>query len=146
MHWTDKQETNMQYKKYTTSNGEEHGCINVLANSCEDNEFKHMKGANKEKAKKLKEEEQRIVKARYINKRGKNERLEKPYMRWAGEPITMWRLIPGYEYELPYGFIKEINEECMGLVQRSELLDENGIPLPKDGPAERIHELVPVSF
>jgi hypothetical protein len=135
-----------RFEPMVTASGRAHGCINTVASSCEDNDFKYMKGDQKEKAKALKKEEQRIVKARYINHRGPNEVLEKPYMRWAGEPITMWRLIDGETYELPYGFIKEINEENQGLPRRSDILDANGVPTVKDGKAERIHELVPVGF
>ena len=126
-------------------NGERHGLVNVVANSVQDNDFKHMTPETKKKAESLKKDEQRIVSARYINNRGTHERLEKPYMRWAGERIEMWKLIPGQTYNLPYGFIKEVNENP-GLAKRSEILDVNGVPTKRDGPNEKIHELVPTSF
>lgn len=132
-------------KEMVTSWGEKHGLINTIANSVPDNDFKHFTAENKEKAKKQRKEESRLVKARYINYRGKHERLTKPYCRWAGDHIQFWHLIPDHEYELPMGFINEINE-AEGIPVRSEILDSNGIPTKKDGKPEKIHQLVPVSF
>lgn len=125
-------------------NGEQHGLINTLANSVKDDGLKHMSPETRTKAEKLRKEESKTVKARYINHRGSHERLTKPYMRWAGDPIKIYHLIPGEIYDLPYGFIKEINEND-GLNRRSK---EDG---PKDGTGriegkDRLHELVPCSF
>ncbi len=128
-----------------TENGEQHGLINSVANSVKDNGFQYMTPEAKSKAEKQRKEESRKVKARYINHRGDNERLTKPYMRWAGDPIQTYHLIPGFTYELPMGFINEINNSP-GLPRRSELLDSQGMPTKKDGKNERIHELVPVGF
>ncbi len=125
-------------------NGEQHGVINTLANSVKDDGFKHFEPEWKSKAEKLRKEESRIVKARYINHRGNHERLTKPYMRWAGDPIKIYHLIPGEVYDLPYGLVKEVNESD-GLNRRSK---EDG---PRDGVGriegkDRLHELVPVGF
>jgi len=128
-----------------TANGEEHGVINTLANSVKFDDFKNMNAETKAKAEKLKKEESKVVKARYINHRGAHERLTKPYMRWAGDPIKIYHLIPGHTYELPVGFIKEINENP-GLPRRSEVVDANGVPTRFDGKPEILHELVPISF
>lgn len=136
----------MTYAKYVTKNGLEHGCINTLASSVEDTDFKHMKPEIKTKALAQKKDEQRLVKARYLNSKGGSERCEKPYMRWAGEPITIWRFLHDHEYEVPYGMIKEINDEALGLAQRSEILDVKGVPLPKDGKAMKEHQFVPIGF
>lgn len=127
-------------------NGERHGLINSVANSVEDNGFKYMKPETKAKAEKLRKEESRLVKARYINHRGNHERLTKPYMRWAGDQIQTWHFIPGYTYELPLGLVNEVNDPNKRLAQRSEVLDSKGMPTKKDGPGERIHEFVPVAF
>ncbi len=127
-----------------SENGEEHGLVNTLANSCADNGFASMKPEIKAKAEKLRKEESRVVKARYINHRGKNERLDKPYCRYAGDPIQIFHLIPDNVYELPLGFINEVNS--VRLAQRSEVLDKDGIPTKKDGKGLQIHELVPVAF
>lgn len=137
-------ETNMTVTM-VTSNGEEHGLINTLANSVKFDDFKGMTPETRVKAEKLKKEESRTVKARYINHRGAHERLTKPYMRWAGDPINIYHLIPGQTYELPVGFIKEINESP-GLPRRSEVVDANGMPTRFDGAPERLHELVPIAF
>lgn len=127
-----------------TAGGEEHGLVNTLANSCQDNDFKYMDEKTRTEAKKLKKEERRMVKARYINHRGMHERLDKPYCRYAGDPIRVYHLIPGYEYELPYGMVKEINES-KGLPERSKL-DEDKTPVNKVNGYTKIHELVPCAF
>ncbi len=137
-------ETNMTITTATT-NGEEHGLINTLSNSVKFNDFAGMTPETKAKAEKLKKEESRMVKARYINHRGMHERLTKPYMRWAGDAIKIYHLIPGQTYELPVGFVKEVNENP-GLPRRSEVVDANGVPTRFDGASERLHELVPISF
>ena len=97
----------------------------------------------KAKCEKLRKEEARIVKARYINHRGLHERLSKPYLRWAGDKILMYHLIPGYVYDLPMGFINEVNSS--GLKKRSNV-DGDATPINKEAGVEKIHELVPVSF
>lgn len=125
-----------------TASGEEHGLINTLANSVKDDNFQHMSPENKSKAEKLRKEESRKVKARYINHRGMNERLSKPYCRWAGDPIQMWHFIPGHEYEVPMGLVNEVNKS--GLVKRSTD-DSKNSPTASTG-VERIHEMVPVGF
>lgn len=58
----------------------------------------------------------------------------------------MWRFLHDHDYEVPYGMVKEINEESLGLAKRSEILDVNGIPTKKDGAAEKIHRFYPVGF
>lgn len=126
-----------------TESGEQHGLINTLANSVKDNGFQHMSAENKVKAEKLKKEENRKVKARYLNHRGMNERLTKPYCRWAGDPIQVYHLIPGKIYELPMGLVNEINNS--GLKKRSQN-DDDRTPVGKVEGVDRIHELVPISF
>lgn len=74
-----------------TKNGEAHGLINTLANSVKDNGFQYFSPENKVKAEKLKKDESRLVRAKYRNNRGSNERLTKPYCRWAGDPIKVFR-------------------------------------------------------
>jgi hypothetical protein len=134
-----------------TAAGEEHGLINQLANSVEFNDFKQYSPANKAKLEKEKKEDARVVKARYINHRGRHERLDKNYVRYPGDPILQYHLIPGNCYELPMGFIKEVNE--VRIAKRSGLVSEDGnflkkdeSPLERDGSPELIHELVPLTF
>lgn len=126
-----------------TATGEEHGLINQVGNSVPFDEFKHFSPEAKAKAEKLKKEESKIVKARYINHKGIQNRLEKPYCRWSGDPIQFWKLIPGEVYELPMGFINEVN--ASGLKLRGERVDAQG-ERKTDGGLEREHELVPLSF
>jgi hypothetical protein len=134
-----------------TASGEQHGLVNTLTNSSEFNDFKHMDPKTKAKCEKDRKEDARLVKARYINHRGAHERLDKPYCRWAGDPIKMYHLIPGYTYELPLGMVNEVNE--MRMMKRSGLVSQDdknvtpdGSPLAQDQNDNKIHELVPVSF
>lgn len=136
-----------------TAAGEQHGLINTLTNSVPFDDFKNMSPENKAKAQKEMKEDGRMVKARYINHRGRHERLSKPYCRWAGQPILQYHLIPGHEYELPIGFIKEVNDPLIKIMKRSGLLSLDGeavnkdeSPLEKDTYEDKIHELVPISF
>ena len=135
----------------STAGGEAQGLINTLTNSVENNDFKHMKPDIKVKLEKEKKEDARLVKAEYLNSRGKHERLTKPYCRYAGDPIQIWHLIPGRIYEVPMGFIKEVNQVRMpkrsGLLEvDGEKINKDGSPLEKDEEGEWIHKLVPVSF
>ena len=134
-----------------TASGEAHGLINTIGNSVAFDDFKHMDAKTKAKCVAEKKEDNRMVKARYINSRGKHERLQKPYCRWSGDPIRMYNLIPGYVYELPYGMVKEVNEKKN--IQRSGLISLDGqsvrkddAPLDKDQEADQLHQLVPISF
>ena len=135
----------------TTVSGEQHGLINTLANSVSHDDFKSFTPANKAKIEKEKKEDARVVKARYINHRGRHERLDKSYTRYAGDPILQYHLIPGYIYDLPLGFIKEVN--AVRIPNRSGLVSIDGdplnkdeSPLAKDSEGLATHELVPITF
>ncbi len=128
-----------------TASGEKHGIINTIANSVKDTGFAHMTPEMKAKCEKQRKEESKLVKARYLNSRGMHERLTKPYMRWAGDNIVTYHLIPGHEYDLPMGFVKEVNFNP-GLAKRSEIVDANGQATKVDGANEKIHQLVPIGF
>ena len=137
----------MDMKNLVSKSGEKHGIVNIVKNSVRDEGMKRFTDPKvKEKAEKLRKEEARIVKARYINKDGPKERLDKPYCRWEGDPIVYYHLIHGEEYELPMGFIKEINEPLQKPMERSGLVDVNGTPIASDRVATPQHQLVPVSF
>jgi len=134
-----------------TASGEQHGLINTLTNSVPFDDFKHMDPKIKAKCEKEKKEDARMVKVKYINMRGKHERLSKPYCRWAGDPILQYHLIPNHVYELPYGFVKEVNETKVP--KRSGLLsldgndiNKDGSPLEKDTESEALHMFVPATF
>lgn len=140
----------MTVAMYTPS-GEAHGLINTLTNSVPFDDFKHMAPATKAKVEKEKKEDARMIKVKYINMRGKHERLSKPYCRYAGEPILQYHLIPNYTYELPMGFVKEVN--AVKVPKRSGLvsldgndLRKDGAPLDKDEEQEPLHMLVPANF
>lgn len=135
-----------------TENGEQHGVINTVANSVKEQDgYKNMAPDVKERVMKKKKRDSEIVKARYINHRGMHERLTKPYCRYAGEPIDTYHLIPGQVYELPRGFVDEVNNNP-GLPQRAGLVSKDGNnvnggnPLAKDTNPLRLHELVPAAF
>lgn len=136
-----------------TTAGEQHGLLNTLANSVPFDDFKHMKPETKSKCEKLKKEESRKVRARYINHRGQHERLSMPYCRWSGEPIQMWHFIPNHVYEVPMGLINQVNDSAKRIPQRADLISRDGqnvtsdgSPTRKDLPGEIIHEFVPVNF
>lgn len=136
--------------KMVTANGEEHGLINTLSNHSPEKGDNGINPKIKSAYDKRRKDDAKMVKARYIAK-NTAERLDKPYCRYAGDPIHMYHLIPGYVYELPMGFIEEINE--MQMPQRSGLVSLNGenitsdgSPLAEDRMIERTHQLVPVSF
>lgn len=140
----------MQIVQYTAS-GEAHGLINTLTNSCENNDFKHMKPDVKSKLEKEKKEDSRLVKVEYVNRKGTHERLIKPYCRYAGDPILVYSLIPGKQYELPMGFVKEVNEKKnmkrSGLLEvDGEKVNRDGSPLAEDKEADWEHRLIPISF
>ena len=135
-----------------TATGEEHGLVNTLGNSVAFDDFKHMDPKTKAKVEKQKKEDARIVKAKYLNSRGRQERLDKPYCRYSGDPIRIYHLIPGYTYDLPVGFVNEINDKKE--IRRSGLVSIDGESLKKDESpidkdqlaAENLHQLVPTSF
>lgn len=138
-------------KKLVTLNGEEHGLMQTLPNSNMENDFKYLDPSLKELKKKEQKEDSKLVRARYINHEYREGgRLEKPYCRYSGEPIQLYRLIHDHVYELPYGFVKEVNEGKIPV--RSDLqsvdgrnVNSDGSPLKKDT-FRREHELVPISF
>lgn len=132
-------------QELVASNGERHGLINTVGNSVPDSGFKHMNPTMKAKAEKLKKEESKVVKAKYLNYRGTHERLSKPYCRWEGDPIQMWHFIPNETYEVPMGLVNEVNSSP-GLARRSEILDAHGRPTMKEGKAEKLHEFVAIGF
>ena len=135
----------------STAGGELHGLINTLTNSCENNDFKHMAPHIKLKAEKEKKEDARMVKVEYINRKGRHERLDKPYCRYAGDPILVYHLIPGKQYELPHGMVKEVNEMKKpvrsGLMEvDGEKVTKDGTPLDKDMEGDWEHRLIPIGF
>jgi len=134
-----------------TATGEQHGLINTLTNSCENNDFKHMAPHIKLKAEKEKKEDARMVKVEYINRTGRHERLDKPYCRYAGDPIQVYHLIPGKQYELPYGMVREVNEMKRpirsGLMEvDGEKVNKDGTPLDKDMDGDWTHRLIPIGY
>ena len=136
-----------------TASGEFHGKINVLTNSVPFDEFKNMKPEHKKEMERKKKEDSRLVKAEYMNSRGRHERLTKPYCRYAGDPIEIWHFIPGKVYEVPKGLVDEINDQNKVLPKRSGLvsidgnsLNKDDSPLDRDEVGDWLHKMVPVSF
>lgn len=134
-----------------TALGEMHGLVNTIANSVPAEDSKHLHPKIKEKILKEQKEDAKMVKVEYINSRGRNERLDKQYCRYAGDPIQQWHLIPGHIYEVPYGMVKEVN--AVRVPKRSGLvsldgrdINANGSPLDKDIMDEQLHRLVPAGF
>lgn len=136
-----------------TQSGEQHGLINTLTNSVPFDDFKHMKPEHKKEIIAQKKEDARIVRAEYMNSRGKHERLTKPYCRYAGDPILIYHLIPGMVYDLPKGFVDEVNDKNKIMKKREGLLEvdgkevqKDGSPIQKDQEGDWLHKLIPVAF
>lgn len=137
----------------STASGELHGLINTLTNSVPFDEFKHMKPEHKKEMERLKKEDSKLVKAEYMNSRGRHERLTKPYCKYAGDPIQIWHFIPGKTYEVPLGLVKEVNDSMKHIPRRSGLVSIDGeavkkdeSPLEKDQEGEWLHKFVSSGF
>jgi hypothetical protein len=136
-----------------TAGGEQHGLINTLTNNVAFDDFKSFTPEYRTQLQKEKKEDSRVVKVEYLNSRGRHERLTKPYCKYAGDPIHVYHLIPGKTYELPLGFVKEVNESQDKLVKRAGLLEvdgkelkRDGSPLDQDEKGDWVHKLVAASF
>ena len=136
-----------------TAAGEQHGLVNTLTNAVVFDDFKHMSPPNKIKLEKEKKEDSKLVKAEYLNSRGKHERLTKAYCKYAGDPIQIWHFIPGKAYEVPLGLVKEVNDKNKILKKRSGLLEvdgstvnKDGSPLAQDEDGEWLHKFVASGF
>lgn len=136
-----------------TASGEQHGLINTLTNSVPFDDFKNMKPEHKKDLERQKKEDARLVKAEYMNSRGRHERLTKPYCKYAGDCIEIWHFIPGHVYEVPMGLVNEVNDPNKHLPQREGLVslddapvNKDGSPLSKDRNGEWLHKFTPVTF
>ncbi len=141
----------MEHVVQYTASGEAHGLVNVYTNSVENTEFKHMTPAIKAKVEKEKKEDSQIKKVELLTRNNRHDRLEKVYCKYAGDPIQMWKLIPGRTYDVPYGLVKEVNERKMpkrsGLLEvDGEKVTKDGAPLDKDTDGDWVYKLVPVGF
>lgn len=136
-----------------TASGEEHGLINTLTNSNAFDEFKHYKPEHKKQLEAERKEDNRLVKAEYLNSRGRHERLTKPYCKYSGDPIQIWHFIPGKVYDVPLGLVKEVNDKNKIMKKRSGLQEvdgnqvtKDGAPLEKDQEGEWLHRFAAVGF
>ncbi len=136
-----------------TAGGEMHGLINTLTNSVPFDDFKNMKPEHKKELERQKKEDARIVKAEYMNSRGRHERLTKPYCRYSGDPIEIWHFIPGKTYDVPLGLVNEVNDKSKIMKKRSGLVSVDGAavtaneaPLSNDEDGEFLHKFVAVGF
>ena len=116
-------------------------------------EFKHFKPEHKKDLERQKKEDARLVKAEYMNSRGRHERLTKPYCKYSGDPIQIWHFIPGKTYEVPLGLVNEVNDASKKIKVRSGLLEvdgktvnKDGSPLENDQEGEWLHKFVANSF
>jgi hypothetical protein len=132
--------------KQVTANGLEHGLINEVGNSVPDDGMKRFAEKDRPAMEKKKKEDEKIVKAQYLHKDGKNERLERPYMKWAGQKISMWRFLHGETYEVPKGLVDDVNDPNKRTRKRSGLVGIDNKPLEMDEYDEPLHRFVPVGF
>lgn len=129
----------------TEPSGFVHGLVNTIGNSVPFDDFKHFDEKTRETLRKQKKEDEKIVRARYLNSKGNGERLERPYAKYSGQALTMWCFIHDHVYSVPKGLVDEVNEQPK-LPQRSEILDAKGNPTIKDGAGEKIHRFIPEGF
>lgn len=136
-----------------TASGEQHGLINTLTNSVPFDDFKHMKAEHKKEMERQKKEDARMVKAEYMNSRGRHERLTKPYCKYAGDPIQIWHFIPGKVYEVPLGLVNEVNDKNKIMKKRAGLVSIDDVPvqssnspLSQDEEGEWLHKFTPHGF
>lgn len=136
-----------------TASGEVHGLINTLTNSVPFDDFKNMKPEHKKELERQKKEDCRLVKAEYMNSRGKHERLTKPYCKYSGDPIQIWHFIPGKVYEVPLGLVNEVNDKNKIMKRREGLVSlddkpvrQNEAPLERDEEGDWLHKFVAVGF
>lgn len=128
-------------KQYTTPEGKKHGLISTLPNS---SKTINVDAKIKEEYERKRKEDGKIKKAQYLHKNGSGNYLVKPYCRYAGEPLQMYLFLHGHEYEVPFGLIEEVNN--VKEVERSEILDRDGIPTIKDRTPDKTHRFVPTGF
>ena len=135
--------------RQVTASGEEHGLLGTLPNAVPDTDFKNYEPSQREELRKKKKEDARLVKVRFINHLYKNEPIPKNYCRHPGEPIQVWKFIPGYEYTVPYGLVEEVNNSYLPKRSGLQSVDgndvNNGAPLEKDG-QDRLYEFVSTKF
>lgn len=136
-----------------TAGGEIHGLINSLTNSVPFDDFKNMKPEHKKEMERQKKEDARLVKAEYMNSRGRHERLTKPYCKYAGDPIQIWSFIPGKTYEVPLGLVNEVNDKNKIMKKREGLIEVDGkpvqhneSPLSRDEEGDWVHKFVATGF
>jgi len=135
----------MELKK---TNNIEHGLLTTLINNVpESKRFQNMDPARKEIAEKKMKRDNRLVKGRYINYRDRDRGyLYKPYCKYAGDPMLVFKFLHDHVYEVPQGLVDEVNDPRKRLPRRSEVLDVNNQLTDREGVPERIHEFVPVNF
>jgi hypothetical protein len=124
-----------------TGYGEEHGLLRTIPNSCKEG-FKGMSPEDKAAAEKEKKNDAKMVKCRYFNRQSRDGILEKPYCRYAGEPIQIWKFLSDYEYTVPYGLFKEVNDTKRP--KRDN--EEDSRRKPRDSSPETIHELIAIGW
>ena len=136
--------------RQVTAWGEEHGLIATYPNAVPNNDFQYADPSIKESLKKLKKEDSKLVKVRYINHLEKSRgRFKQPYCKYAGEAIQQYNLIHDHEYTLPLGLVKDVNAMRMPIREGLQSVDgkdvKGGSPLTRDS-EDRIHEFVNTSF
>ena len=143
----------MTHITLATASGEAHGLINVLTNSVPFDDFKNFKPEHKREVEAQKKNDSKVVKAEYMNSRGRHERLTKPYCKYSGDPIQIWHFIPGKVYEVPLGLVNEVNDSRKHIPKRSGLVSVDGqsvkadeSPLEKDESGDWLHKFVAVGF
>ena len=128
-----------------TSWGEEHGLLKKIANSVQGDGYKYMNPEQKAEAERKKKRDSKKIKARYLNSRGKHERLTRPYTLGAGEPIEFWHFIPGNVYDVYQGLVDDVNSK-RPIIREGKCDEDGNNPTLKDQADEPLHQFVPAFF
>jgi hypothetical protein len=144
----------MRFLQQVAADGTLHGLMDELANDSQESDMNKLNERIKNECQMRKEDDATVLRARYLNKHGRGEWMDKAYCRWPGDRIQIWRLLHGHEYDLPKGLINEVNNGAVdqggGLIERTReefaRNERESGAVTNERKRDKIHELVPVSF
>lgn len=129
-----------------TPEGTEHGLLRRVRNSVQEDKAKR-DPKQKAEYQKRREHDSKKVTARYLNHPNPdNGTLTVPYVKYAGDPIEIYKFLTGYNYEVPRGLVDQVNESSMKMQPIEEEDDGRGNVIAKKRPNKRVHEFIPVGF
>lgn len=73
-------------------------------------------------------EDSRMIKGIFQDHEVKGGTVQFPFRKWKGDPVEMYSLTDGQEYELPLAVVKHLNSNCC-YEEHSYLMDSGGKPM-----------------